>query len=109
MTVGPKRRIKLPETVAAGDVFTIKAKITHHMENGFRLNQNGGRVPRDIIHRFHCSFEGETVIDVALEPGVASHPFFAFEARVPHGGEFTFTWYDDDGTIHSETRSIDVI
>lgn len=106
MTTGISTRIKLPDTVTAGESFTIKTQITHRMENGFRFDHAGNRIPRDIVYRFECLFEGEAVIEVAIEPGIASNPFFEFDVRIPHSGVLQFTWHSDEEGTHTETRSI---
>ena len=76
------------------------------MESGQRKDGDGNLVPRSIINRFVCAFNGETVIDVTLEAAVSTNPFFEFEAVVPEAGDFTFTWYDDDGSVYEETKSV---
>ncbi|WP_300057183.1 thiosulfate oxidation carrier complex protein SoxZ [uncultured Roseobacter sp.] len=108
MASGVKSRVKLPETAKAGEVITIKTLITHRMESGQRRDDTGAVIPRSIIHRFVCGFEGETVVDVEVHPGVATNPFFEFRARVMRSGAFTFTWYDDDGAVYADSRAITV-
>lgn len=108
MAGGVKSRVKLPKVAAAGEVITIKTLITHRMESGQRRDDAGAVIPRSIIHRFACAFEGETVVDVEVHPGVSTNPFFEFRARVTGSGVFRFTWYDDDGTIYTDSKPITV-
>ncbi|MFA3916396.1 thiosulfate oxidation carrier complex protein SoxZ [Ruegeria hyattellae] len=109
MAAGVKTRVKLPKEVRAGEVVTIKTLITHRMESGQRLDAQGAPIPRAIIHRFHCTFEGETVVDLEIGPGISTNPFFEFQARVPGPGVFSFAWHDDDGAIYTDSRAISVI
>lgn len=108
MATGVKTRVKLPKDVRAGDVITIKTLITHRMESGQRIDHGGNPIPRSIINRFLCTFEGETVVDLDIGPGISTNPFFEFQAIVPGPGVFTFTWYDDDGAIYTDSRTISV-
>ena len=108
MASGVKPRVKVPKTAAAGDVVTIKTLISHKMESGQRKDKSGNPIPRSIINRFTCDFNGENVIDVMLEPSISTNPYFQFEAKVPASGEFTFTWYDDDGEVYTTSKSIAV-
>ncbi|MEP3637051.1 MAG: thiosulfate oxidation carrier complex protein SoxZ [Paracoccaceae bacterium] len=108
MADGVKTRIKVPEQVKAGDVFSIKTLITHQMETGQRVNILGLRIPRSIIHRFHCTFNGETVVDMAMQPGIAVNPFFEFDAKIDEPGTFEFTWYDDDGSVYSDAADVSI-
>jgi sulfur-oxidizing protein SoxZ len=108
MAEGVKPRVKVPSKADAGEVITIKTLISHSMESGQRKDSDGNPIPRSIINRFVCAFNGETVIDVTLEPAISTNPYFEFEAKVPESGEFTFTWYDDDGSVYEETKAITV-
>ena len=108
MASGVKPRVKVPKQAAAGDVITIKTLISHKMESGQRKDKDGNVIPRSIINRFTCEFNGEMVIDVTLEPAISTNPFFEFEAKVPETGEFKFTWYDDDGDVYETAKTITV-
>lgn len=108
MATGVNSRVKLPKTATAGEVITIKTLITHRMESGHRQNLLGELIPRSIIHRFTCSFEGEMVVDAELHPGISTNPFLEFSMRVPGSGVFSFAWHDDDGAIYTARARIDV-
>ena len=100
--------INVPKSAKRGDVIEIKTLISHQMESGQRRDGDGNIIPRSIINRFTATFNGQTVIDVAMEPAISTNPYFEFEAQVPESGDFVFTWYDDDGSVYEETASIDV-
>ncbi|MHA6324961.1 thiosulfate oxidation carrier complex protein SoxZ [Roseivivax sp. CAU 1753] len=103
-----KPRVKVPSKASAGDEITIKTLISHPMESGQRKDGDGNIIPRSIINRFTCDFNGENVIDVTLEPAISTNPYVEFTAKVPESGEFKFTWYDDDGSIYEESKSVAV-
>jgi sulfur-oxidizing protein SoxZ len=108
MAENVKPRVKVPSKASAGDVVTIKTLISHEMESGQRKDSDGNVIPREIINRFVATFNGETVIDVTMEPAISSNPYFEFQATVPESGDFVFTWYDDDGSVYEETASVTV-
>ncbi|MEJ5219294.1 thiosulfate oxidation carrier complex protein SoxZ [Cognatishimia sp. D5M38] len=108
MASGVKPRVKVPKTAAAGDTITIKTLISHKMESGQRKDADGNTIPRSIINRFVAEFNGQSVIDVALEPAISTNPYFQFDAVVPESGEFKFTWYDDDGSVYETAKKISV-
>ena len=101
-----KPRVKVPKSAAAGDAVTIKTLINHAMESGQRKDADGNIIPRSIINRFTCEFNGQSVVDVKMEPAISTNPYFEFEATVPEAGEFKFTWYDDDGSVYEEAKKI---
>ncbi len=106
MAEGVKPRVKVPKTASAGEKIVIKTLISHKMESGQRKDGDGNVIPRSIINRFTCDFNGENVVDIVLEPAISTNPYLEFEAVVPEAGEFKFTWYDDDGSVYEDSKKI---
>lgn len=106
MASGVKPRVKVPKSAAAGEVITIKTLISHKMESGQRKDKEGNAIPRSIINRFTCEFNGMSVVDVTMEPAISTNPYFQFDATVPEAGDFVFTWYDDDGSVYDTKKTI---
>ncbi len=104
----PKPRVKLPKTASAGEVITIKTLISHEMESGQRKDKDGKPIPRQIINRFSCTFNGQPVFSCDLDPAVSANPYFEFTARVPESGTFAFAWVDDNGETYSHEQAIEV-
>lgn len=103
-----KPRVRVPKTATKDEVITIKTLISHPMESGQRKDKDGKIVPRSIINRFTAEFNGEVVVDAALEPAISTNPYIEFDAKVPASGEFKFTWYDDDGSVYEDAHKIEV-
>ncbi|MCQ0972140.1 thiosulfate oxidation carrier complex protein SoxZ [Paracoccus sp. TK19116] len=101
-------RVRVPSEATAGEVVTIKTLISHTMESGQRKDDQGNVIPRSIINRFVAAFNGETIIDVTLEPAISTNPYFEFDAKIPESGTMTFTWYDDDGSTYEDAHDITV-
>jgi sulfur-oxidizing protein SoxZ len=108
MAEGVKPRVKAPKSAAAGEKVTLKTLISHQMESGQRKNKDGSKIPRSIINRFTCEFNGKSVLDVTMESAISTNPYFEFEAIVPEAGEFVFTWYDDDGSVYTDNKAVSV-
>lgn len=108
MAKGVKPRVKVPKSASAGDVVTLKTLISHKMESGQRKDKEGNLIPRSIINRFTCEFNGKSVLDVKIESAVSTNPYFEFDARVDEAGEFKFTWYDDDGSVYETSKPIKI-
>jgi len=106
MAEGVKPRVKAPKSAAAGETVTIKTLISHPMESGQRKDSDGNKIPRSIINRFTVEFNGQSVIDVEMAPAISTNPYFEFEAKIPEAGDMKFTWYDDDGSVYEESKSI---
>ena len=106
MASGVKPRVKVPKSAAAGETVTIKSLISHKMESGQRKDKEGNLIPRSIINRFTCDYAGQNVVDVEMHPAISTNPYFEFEAKIDAAGDMVFTWYDDDGDVYTETKSI---
>jgi len=101
-------RVRVPREASAGEAVSIRTLISHTMESGVRRDSDGNTIPRSIINRFTCTFNGESVVDVTMEPSISTNPYFQFEAVVPESGTFAFTWYDDDGSVYEDSADITV-
>lgn len=108
MASGVKPRVKVPSSAAAGEVVTIKTLISHKMESGARKDSDGNPIPRHIINRFTCDLNGANVVDMEMHGAISTNPYVEFQAKVDASGEFKFTWYDDDGDVYTESKSITV-
>ena len=108
MAENVRPRVKAPRQASAGEEVTIKTLISHPMESGQRKDSDGNTIPRSIINRFTCDFNGESVMEMILEPAISTNPFIEFQAVVPESGTFAFTWYDDDGSVYEESKDIAV-
>lgn len=103
-----KPRIKLPKSAKKGEIVQIKTLLSHTMESGQRKDSSGQTIPRKIINKFACTFNGKPVFSVDIEPAVAANPYMQFAAKVEESGTFTFSWTDDDGTVTKAEEKITV-
>ncbi len=99
--------INVPETARRGEIVEIRAMIAHLMETGYRLDAKGATIPRHIINRFECVYDGETVFAADLYPAVSANPFFSFTTVATRSGTIRFAWTDDDGAV--ETASAEIV
>jgi sulfur-oxidizing protein SoxZ len=98
--------IKLPDMATPGEVIEIRALIQHPMETGYRPGPNGTILPRDIIRRFTCAYDGEVIFAAELHPAIAANPFLSFTTTATRRGPVTFTWEGDNGFSQTETTTL---
>jgi hypothetical protein len=68
-----KTRVRVPKTARKGEVIQIKTLISHRMETGHRQDKDtGSRIPRQIIKKFICTYNGEEVLSADWYPGRVS-------------------------------------
>lgn len=103
-----KPLIKVPPTARKGDIIEIKTLIAHPMETGYRAGLNGSTLPRDIIRRFVCTYDGVEIFAADFSPAIAANPFLSFFTRAETSGQITFHWTGDNGFAVSETVDISV-
>ena len=100
--------IQAPAAAKRGDVIEIRTLIAHPMETGYRAGTEGKVLPRDIIRRFTCRYDGERVFAVDLHPAIAANPYLVFHTVATTSGTLTFTWEGDNGFAQTETRTLTV-
>ena len=100
--------INVPATAKRGQIIEIKALISHPMETGFRTGPDGNLVPRNIIKRFTCDYNGEEIFSADLFPAIAANPFLSFMMVATETGLITFRWIDDQDQVQLETTKITV-
>jgi sulfur-oxidizing protein SoxZ len=100
--------INLPARAQRGEVVEIKTLIAHPMETGYRLDNTGAPIARDIINKFVCTYNGEEIFRAELFPAIAANPFIAFSTVATESGRLAFSWTGDDGETQTETRDITV-
>jgi sulfur-oxidizing protein SoxZ len=100
--------INVPAKAKRGEIIEIKALISHPMETGYRTGPDGALVPRDIINRFVCTYNGEEIFSADLFPAIAANPFFSFTTVATESGLIAFRWFDDQGRAQLETAKIAV-
>lgn len=101
-------RINVPKSARRGEIIEIRTLISHVMENGFRRTHLGVPLPRDIITRFTCTYNGVEICRATLHPSIAANPFVSFTTVATESGTLVFHWQGDNGFRHSESARITV-
>ena len=104
----PRALVTMPATAKRGEVIEIRTLIAHPMETGYRPGEDGRLLPRDLIRRFACHYDGETVFSAELFAAVAANPLIAFTTVATASGTLRFTWEGDNGFAQTETVALTV-
>lgn len=68
------------------------------METGFRMDDAGQRVTRNVITIIRVLLNGKLILDVEPGTGLSANPYLAFPLLVPaDGGVVAVEWIDDAG------------
>jgi sulfur-oxidizing protein SoxZ len=94
--------VNIPKQAKKGDVIDIKVLISDPMESGQRHQDSGAIIPRKIINKFVCAWNGVEVVTIDLFPAIAANPFLSFSAVAEESGTVSLSWVDDDGTVQTE-------
>lgn len=100
--------INVPKTARRGEIIEVRAMIAHPMETGYRIGPNGTNIPRDIVRRFACTYDGKEVFSADLFPAVSANPFIAFTIVATMSGTVAFAWTDDAGKTQTASAEITV-
>jgi sulfur-oxidizing protein SoxZ len=95
-----------PKTARRGEVIEVRALIAHAMETGHRPDSEGRVLPRDILRRMECRYDGELVFAADLHPAIAANPLLAFHTVATRSGDISITWTGDNGFAQTESVAL---
>ena len=98
--------INVPPRARRGEIIEIKTLISHTMETGFRRTQVGALIPRDIISRFACTYNGTEIFRAELHPAISANPFIVFSTVAVESGTLEFQWTGDNGFRVTQSAAI---
>ena len=99
--IAPIPRVQLPSATTKGEIFQVKALISHQMETGLRHDNEGNVIPRKIINKFVCRYKGDDVFVADLHEAIAANPYLEFYLRATESGRLEFVWEEDGGGVYS--------
>ena len=94
--------ITMPKSAKRGEIVEIRTLIAHPMETGYGAGDDGQIVPRNLIRRFSCRYDGELVFSAELFPAVAANPYITFCTLATASGTLQFSWEGDRGFSQTE-------
>jgi sulfur-oxidizing protein SoxZ len=100
--------INVPAKARRGQIIAIKTLISHTMETGFRYTTTGERRPRNIIHTFVATYNGEEIFRAEFHPAMSANPFLTFHTVATESGTIAFRWTGDNGFSATEQAKIAV-
>lgn len=78
------------------------------METGYRMDNAGRSIARNVIRSFTCRYNGAPVFSARLSSGIAANPYLRFFLTATDPGELVFEWVNDAGVRGSDRASITV-
>jgi len=101
--------VQLPSQAQRGQVIDVRIAIQHQMETGFRFDNFGKAIPKNVINNLVCRYNGVEVFRAEMGSGIAANPYLQFHTVARASGEFVFEWVDDAGERGSERAGLTVI
>jgi sulfur-oxidizing protein SoxZ len=101
-------RIQVPESATRGEVIEVRVLVQHPMETGYRLDDSGKPIPRNVITHLSCRFNGNEVFSADMTQGIAANPYLQFYIVAEASGELEISWVDDLGVKGSERQAVKV-
>ena len=102
-------RVQVPPGAKRGEVIEIRVAIQHPMETGFRYDNFGRAIPKNVINNLVVRYNGTEIFRAEMGSGIAANPYLQFYTVARASGEVEFSWVDDDGNRGAERAAISVI
>jgi sulfur-oxidizing protein SoxZ len=91
-------RLAFAGTLKAGATIEARWSAAHPMDSGFRVNDVGQKIPRNIIHTVKVLLNAQLILEADLGTAMTSPVYLAFPLQVPAaGGVVRVLWFDDAG------------
>lgn len=101
-------QVRVPASAKKGEVIEIKTRIMHDMETGLRKDSSGKAIPRLLLKKFECKYNGVTVFESDWDTSVSANPMLTFYTVATESGNLEFIWTDDNNVAVKEEASITV-
>ena len=102
-------RVRIPDKAAHGEVISVRIAIQHPMETGYRYDNIGRTIPRNVINSLVVRYNGEEIFRAEMGSGIAANPYIQFHTVALESGELEFAWVDDAGNKGEARALITVI
>ena len=102
-------RIQVPKEAKRRELVTVRVAIQHPMETGFRYDNMGRPIPKNVINTLVCRYNGEDVFRAEMGSGISANPYLQFYVVAADSGELVFEWVDDAGERGSERVALTVV
>jgi sulfur-oxidizing protein SoxZ len=102
-------RVQVPQQAKRGEVIEIRVSIQHPMETGFRHDDGGRAIPKNVINDLVARYNGVEIFRAQMGSGVAANPYLQFYTLAEASGQIELSWVDDSGQKGAERASITVV
>ena len=102
----PDARITVPSSVPRGKPFEVRIIVRHPMETGYRTDESGKSIPRNVIRSLSCRYNGDVVFSARMSSGIAANPYLRFFITARESGPLAFEWVDDNGARGSDSATV---
>jgi sulfur-oxidizing protein SoxZ len=93
-------RLAFMGPIKAGNPVEARWSAAHPMNSGFRVDDSGQRIPRNIIHSVKAYLNEKLIMEAELGTAMTSPVYLAFPVLVPaQGGLLKVVWKDDAGQM----------
>jgi sulfur-oxidizing protein SoxZ len=104
-------RLNFTGAVIPGGTLQAVLLIGHPMESGYRTQDSGQRIPKNVIERIRVLLNGQLLFEADTGIGISANPYLAFSVPLPSvmpasGWLLQATWQDDAGQRGSIEREL---
>jgi sulfur-oxidizing protein SoxZ len=99
-------RVQVPPAAKRDELIEVRIAIRHPMETGFRYDDFGRTIQKNVINQLVCRYNGAQIFRAEMGSGIAANPYLSFYTRATASGDLVFEWVDDAGERGTERAAI---
>ena len=93
-------RLAFAGPLKEGAMIEARWSAAHPMDSGFRVDDSGHKIARNIIHTVKVLLNDRLILEADLGTAMTSPVYLAFPLQVPAGGGvLRVLWQDDTGQV----------
>ena len=102
-----KIKIRIPRSITKGQIFPVKALITHPMNTGLRKDkETGERIPAYYINDVSVYYGDTLITHFDWSFAVSANPFVSFYVKADKAAPLKIIWKDNKGGVYEKTVQI---
>jgi sulfur-oxidizing protein SoxZ len=99
-------RIRIPDSVARGDLIVVNAIISHPMDTGFFRNADGEPIPAYFIKDVVVTYGDAVIARFTWTSGISRDPVISFTLKADREAPLAMVWTDNKGDVFEQSADI---
>ncbi len=99
-------KIRVPHSIARGQVIPVEVLVTHPMETGLRKGKDGKVIPAYFINNVDIYYGSDRITHCDWTIAVSANPFMTFYVKAEKAAPIKIVYKDNKGGVYEQAVQI---